>query len=263
MLLRFKQIGTICFAILISIFSISSFADNITTSPADCTQPTLSVDTGTANLNAQWEANNIKIRWYNNNTLMESGDNTCTYDTSFATAGTSSTMTRTGYEFKGWRVRSEMDFGTIPTNTNGDERWGKGRRSNGKDYCYYKLGAGTAENVSCGISEFADLTQFEWKVRFGTSYVYGMSKCSETSGTANQPGTPSDTNGQYCWCKATGYKPSDSNTIYGPMSYLSWIFGTTYGSATDCANACATVCSSHVLNSASFRTALFTPAAQQ
>ena len=56
---------------------------------------------------------------------MESGDNTCTYDTTFATAGTSLTMTRTGYEFKGWRVRPEMDFSTLTSLSTGDEKWDK------------------------------------------------------------------------------------------------------------------------------------------
>ncbi len=259
-LLSLKQIGTICFIIF---FPIISIADNITTSPANCNSTTLNTSTGPATLNADWEANEIQLRWYNNNTLMDSpGDNTCTYDETFATAGTSSTMTRPGYNFMGWRVRPEMDFSTIQINTNGDERWAKGRQSNGKDLCLHILGSGSAQSVSCGIHEFSDLMQHEWKVRFGTSYVYGMAKCSETSGISNQPGFPSETVGQNCWCEATGYKPSENDTSYAPSLKFSWVFRNTSSSTDGCFRDCANQCSSGFFGSYSFRNALFTPVSQ-
>ena len=100
----FKQIGTICFAILISFFSIPSFAENITTSPADCTQPTLSVDTGTANLTAEWEANTIGISWYSDGQKITGDANAatqCTYDQTFSLP---TQPTKTGYTFTGWKV---------------------------------------------------------------------------------------------------------------------------------------------------------------
>lgn len=115
-----KQIVVIC---LMTFSPMISIADNITESPANCNSTTLLTYTGPATLNAQWEANEIQLRWYNNNTLMDSpGDHTCTYDATFATGGTLSTMTRTGYNFMGWRVRPEMDFTTLYSSTNGNER---------------------------------------------------------------------------------------------------------------------------------------------
>ena len=103
-----KQIGTICFAILISIFSVSSFADNITTSPADCTQPTLATDTGTANLTAEWEANTIGISWYNDGQKITGDANAatqCTYDHTFSLP---TQPTKTGYTFTGWTVKAAI-----------------------------------------------------------------------------------------------------------------------------------------------------------
>ena len=109
LLLSLKQIGTICLIILVSIFSISSFADNITTSPADCTQPTLLVDTGTANLTADWEANKIGIEWYSDNVKITgdaSAATQCTYDQTFSLP---TPPTKTGYNFVGWKVMGVPD----------------------------------------------------------------------------------------------------------------------------------------------------------
>ena len=96
-----KQAVMFCCAVFVC---CSSFAENITTSPADCTQPTLSVDTGTANLNAQWEANTIGISWYNDGQKITGDANAatqCTYDHTFSLP---TQPTKTGYTFTGWKV---------------------------------------------------------------------------------------------------------------------------------------------------------------
>ena len=83
-------------------FPIISSADNITTSPANCNSTTLLTDTGPATLNADWEANNVNIAWYNDGTQITNDVNAatrCTYDQTFSLP---TQPTKTGYIFTGW-----------------------------------------------------------------------------------------------------------------------------------------------------------------
>ena len=240
-------------------FFMPVYADNITTSPADCDSETLLTDTGPATLNAQWSANTIDIRWYNDDSQITNdatAATTCTYDTAFALP---TPPTKTGYVFNGWKV-AQYDFSTLASLGTGNERWGKGVTSGGADYCYYKSGTGSASHVTCD-SRFDDLKQHGWKVRFGTSLIYGTALCSATSGTTNTPGTPSSISGNYCWCRATNYKPGDEDKLYSPASQMPWI-PYSVSSVSSCTQVCSTDCTYSLLNTASFRTALLTPLAQ-
>ncbi len=97
----FKRFVVLCF---IAFCGTPGFADNITTSPADCNSATLNTDTGPATLNAQWEANKITISWYKDGEKITNDANaatTCTYDQTFTVP---SAPTKTGYNFTGWKV---------------------------------------------------------------------------------------------------------------------------------------------------------------
>ena len=232
-----------------------SFADpNIAsdTNSADCKNSTLETYSGTSNLSADWEANTINVRWYNGNTLMTS--NTCVYDGGLTIPDAPS---RTGYTFTGWRVRPQMDFSTIPTNTNGTERWAFGVSDN-TEYCYYDTNTGVAKQVDCNSDNtYRELQTYEWKVKFSHGDLYGMSGCSSTNGTYAQSGTPTIGTGQYCWCKATGYKGTNVNRISGPSYALSWVFARDYDTVAYCTQKCAAYCTNRAEYNSDFRRALF------
>jgi hypothetical protein len=196
---------------------------------------------------------------------VSTSESSCDYDSSIDVPDSPS---RTGYNFSGWRVRAQRDFSTLNASLSatGSKRWAKGEHyTQHTDYCYYKEGDGNAVHLECNVDpNFFELKQHEWKVEFPEGDVYGMAKCSATSGTYGVAGTPSDDGAantkQYCWCKATGWKPNGSNTLQSPLASLSWVFSFDYGSASNCSNYCAYYCSYYVRNSSGFRAALFAPA---
>ena len=61
--------------------------------------------TGPANLEADWTANTINLEWYNEDTKLTvpTTSNTCRYDGGITLPSTN--PTKTGYTFKGWKVR--------------------------------------------------------------------------------------------------------------------------------------------------------------
>ncbi len=61
--------------------------------------------------------------------------------------------------------------------------------------------------------------------------------------------------GQYCWCKATGYKPLNGNKQNASSSL--WVFNGDRGSAASCASNCARDCGDFARSSEALRTALF------
>ena len=219
-LLSPKQIGTICFVFSLILISQKSFSENIPSENPTCDNSTLGVYSGSVALEPDWGANKIKLRWYDNNTLMAvtSAESECEYDDSIDVATAPS---RTGYNFSGWRVRAQRDFSTLNASLSaqGTKRWGKGEvYTSHADYCYYKEGDGNAVNLACNSdANFFELKQHEWKVEFPQGDVYGMAKCSATNGIYSVAGTPSAEGAretkQYCWCKATGWKPNGSNTL--------------------------------------------------
>ncbi len=108
--LSLKQIGTICFAFLFSVFSTNLFATDpnipANATSASCTNSTLNTYSGTSNLQANWEANQIGLYWYsdgNQITDIQSAATTCDYDGGLTVP--SNPPTKTGYTFNGWKVR--------------------------------------------------------------------------------------------------------------------------------------------------------------
>ncbi len=173
-----------------------------------------------------------------------------------------------------------MDFSTLTSLSTGEKRWAKGLFQNA-DYCWYKEGTGYATQVSCDSDiEFEELELHEWKVQFSTGTMYGTGYCSAKSGNHSSYTWPTNdssnwlatydtlesTSGEkkYCWCQATGWKPSTNNpdgTIYAQSSVSAssaWVLGTGYGSAAYCAQSCADRCSSNALYYSAFRRAVAT-----
>ena len=251
------------FVLFLLFFTTDSHSSGIAsnTNSAPCTNNTLETYSGNSNLSADWQPNEIKLRWYNGNTLMDvqSSANTCVYDSTLTIPQTA--PTRTGYTFDGWTIRPEIDFATtIPTDSEGIERWAKGFLNN--DVCLYN-----DYTYDCAYNDyFTELQKYEWKVRFSHGTLYGMARCSADTATYANPGNPTTGSGQYCWCKATGYKVANTDIIKGSLKVLSWISlkdltnPVTYESANTCSRQCARLCAHYATYSTSIRTALFTPA---
>ena len=266
--------------VFLSLFVSPAFASgiNANTNSAPCTNNTLETYSGNTNLAADWQPNEIQLRWYNNNTLMDvqSAANTCTYDDTLTIPSTA--PTRTGYTFDGWTVRPEINFATtIPTNVAGIERWAIGWNNNA-NCCFYDTNTNSAWNVNCNSDSTYtnELQTHEWKVKFSHGDLYGMAKCSAKTG--NTHNNTWDINNKsdwastydeldsaigdkkYCWCKATGYKATNASEVSGPASVLSWLFSYVTGSAADCARRCATLCANYAEKSHVFQGVLFIPA---
>ena len=225
----------ICMIVFGMIFVCGAYATTDIAADAttgDCTEPTLGTYSGSADLEAKWNANAVPIRWYDNNTAIQNASNTCNYD-GILTLPTP--PERIGYTFDGWKVRPMTDFSKLAPDgayalLNGIERWGKGLRenSNGADVCYYTVGSANGDTLNCKTNaEFNDLKQQEWKVSFSTGVLYGTAKCSAKEGNRYDRRWPIEhkddwlgtyneleyTGGekQYCWCQATGWKPNNNN----------------------------------------------------
>ena len=104
-----------------------------------------------------------------------------------------------------------------------------------------------------------DLSNMTWTTNFSYGDVSGVALCSATSGTEYTAGTPDESAaGGNCWCKATGYKPSGSNTTYENSSSSVWVYMFNYvSSLPECMDSCAADCAGGVRGSADFRRALF------
>ncbi len=217
------------------IISMPSFATDVTGGET-CDTNVLNTDTGPVNLRAEFEPETIDLRWYNSNTLLDTtstNSNTCTYDTAI---NLPANPTKPGYKFKGWKIRPEYDFATFDVTINGNHRYGRGvDTTNNIDRCYYE-----GNLITCN-TDFTDLNRYEWKALFSYGTVYGESMCSSVSGIYRKPGNPINDGGQYCWCRATGFRDNE-DVIYSPTASLSWIFSIDWESASVCTDSCAARC---------------------
>ena len=238
------------------LFSLPAFASGIGASSASapCTNNTLETYSGNTNLQADWQPNEIQLRWYNMNTQITPTNttaNTCVYDGSLAIP--QNAPTRTGYTFAGWEVIPQYDFSTLPAETAGINAWNK----NAPGYtCWY--GSSSTGAVPCANGDFDDLNYYEWKVSFDYGMIYGMALCSTTLGTAFTAGTPDETTmGQYCWCRVTGLIPTNSDTKYAPTKQTKWVYLMDRGKTTYCMGQCADFCSARFVSSRTFRSAAY------
>ncbi|MFQ6696368.1 MAG: hypothetical protein ACLRFQ_03725 [Alphaproteobacteria bacterium] len=229
-----------------SIILISAPAFSYVTDSSQCDNDVLSTYTGPANLTANWQGNNISVTWYNGDTEYDS--NSCTYGGNLTMP--SSIPQKTGYTFKGWRVKCILSSlsGLDPSiGTSWDATHARWKQID-------PTSVYTMADIF-GTENSSDLNNGEWAVTFSYGTVKGMAKCSRTDGGSwATPGTPSDTNGQYCWCQATNYTPNGGNQCN--VASPSWVFYNS-GSTSFCARSCAKNCAGDVASSASFRRAVF------
>jgi len=241
----------ICMLMFGMMFVCGAYATNDIAANAEsgsCTEPTLGTYEGSADFEAKWDANDVKIRWYNNNTLMQNDTvvhnnidaNTCEYDSAL---NLPTNPQRTGYTFAGWKVRPAMNFSTLTSLSTGSERWGHGYKDN-QDICWHTTGTGSipADGYdSCKTTAaYNDLELHEWKVEFRSGstkgMLYGSGHCSAKSGNTSSYTWPAGSSSswlatynqleeasgekRYCWCQATGWQPENSSTIYANSNQI-------------------------------------------
>ena len=244
------------FALFLSFFTLPAMASGIdaTSASAPCTNNTLETYSGNTNLQADWQPNTIDIRWYNMNTQVTPTNaiaNTCVYDGTLSIP--SNAPSRIGYTFAGWEVRPQYDFSTLPANKQGIHAWSKNQ-----SVCLYGDLSRTT-GTPCDNGSFDDLNIYEWKGSFDYGMLYGMVKCTSTpESTIGKIGTPdTTTDGVYCWCKATGFIPTNSNIKYSPSKSPRWTYIRTFTYVHECHNYCADWCSFYSINNTNVRTAFF------
>ena len=102
-----KQVCSVFFAVLFSIFSVSGFASGVdgSSTSAPCDNATLETYSGDTELQVSWEPNTIDVTWYSDGTQLsvQSSATTCVYDDDLYLP---TAPTKTGYTFKGWTVRT-------------------------------------------------------------------------------------------------------------------------------------------------------------
>ena len=252
-----------CFAIFSILISAPLFATGVssTASSADCDNSTLNTYTGTSNLQADWTANTIALHWYNDDTelTVPSASQSCVYDGTLTPPAT--IPTKTGYTFKGWRVRqaSASCFANSVCGLTGSAVDGLAYSG----YGYYSHdGQDTYNTDTYGLSAG------KWAVEFTNGgIVKGIASCNSTAATYGEWDScdsdaiqPSNTfsnsvSGQYCWCKMESWTPSGGSACN--VASPSWVFGDDLGSASDCAGICADYCANAVVDSPGFRRAVF------
>ncbi|MCQ2568192.1 MAG: InlB B-repeat-containing protein, partial [Alphaproteobacteria bacterium] len=159
---------------------------------------------------AQWRTvNSISLTWDGGGT-----PSSCTYGSTFDVP---TPTPREGYVFTGWRVNQAAGCslsGLDPSiGTDWDEthtRWKP----------ISSLGYTMADEF--GTENSSDLNSGEWVVTFDYGTVKGMAICRSIDGSWATPGTPSDTDGKYCWCSATNYTPNGGNQCN--VASPSWVF---------------------------------------
>ena len=202
----------------IIIFSFPSFATDPdiaanVTNPV-CNSGVLDTDSGSVDLEIQWEPNTINVKWYNdteeNGATTPSTTNTCTYDGALTVPV--APAKKTGYTFAGWRLRQQprCEFPSILADSPGEVD-------------IYRDGA------------------IVWS---GIGTVMVNRKCSDTNGgTRGTIGNPSDVNGKYCWCAATAWLPDNGTqcNIETPV----WVFSYADEDFSECETYCRGSCRSY------------------
>jgi len=267
----------------LGIISIITPSYSYVTNASQCDNSVLSTYTGPANLTANWQGNNIEVTWYNGDTEYDS--NQCTYGGNLTMP--SSIPQKTGYTFRGWRVRqaASCSFANQVCSLTGSAVNALTYADNDSTvYGYY-----SHDGQKIGNESTYGLTAGGWAVKDTSGgIIKGIASCNstkptifETIMTAMGNGTmteqqaynamwgtcnndtfkPSDTfssssTGQYCWCKMTSYTPSAGGSACNVAS-PSWVFNVDVGSASLCAGFCANFCANRVMSSADFRRAVF------
>ena len=265
-----KQIGTICFATFAFIFSVPSFAACTTglngTCDHKCRNSEVGTYSGTSNIQATWEPNTIALHWYNGDDelTVASASQSCVYDGTLTPPTT--IPTKTGYTFKGWRVRqTPCSFANQVCGLTGSGVNGLTYNLNGSTA--YGYNSNNGQN-STNASIYGLTSTGTWAVKDTSGgIVKGIASCNGTNSLgeydscesdAIKPGNTfsSSSGGQYCWCKISSYTPSGGSACN--VASPSWVFYDDNGSASLCASNCASSCAiGGVVYDLDFRRALF------
>ena len=195
---------------------------------------------GTSNLQANWSANEIDLFWYDGDELLydipeESWS--CVYD---GTLTPPPAPTKTGYTFKGWRVRCMLE-------NLGD----KDISINGTDYGYTRLNGGAGYNESTYGLTVQD-NRAQWAVTFSYGVVKGTAFCA-TQGYSNFQYYSEQ---QICWCETRQYISSDDDKVCYLKRPNQWVYENS-GSYSNCADTCAQHCAEGVKNSENVRNSAY------
>ncbi|MFQ6726746.1 MAG: hypothetical protein ACLRFF_00085 [Alphaproteobacteria bacterium] len=239
-----------------SIILISAPSYSYVTDSSQCDNDVLSTYSGSANLTANWQGNNISVTWYNGDTEYDS--NQCTYG---GELDVPTAQTKTGYTFKGWRAKCSLSG----LDTSIGSSWGA-------THVRWKPISSSGKTMAdaFGTENSSDLNNGEWAVTFSYGTVKGMAKCSAKSGdnnkytwsnaSSNWSATESELTSasgeaRYCWCHATNYTPNGGNQCN--VASPSWVVENDRLSASTCANYCVYNCVQFVVFYADCRRALF------
>ena len=266
----------------LSIILISAPAFSYVTNSSHCDNDVLSTYSGSANLTANWQGNPITVTWYNGDTQYAS--NSCTYGGNLTMP--SSIPQKTGYTFRGWRVRqaASCSFASQVCSLTGSAVNALTYDDNDDTaYGYYSHDGQYKENEST-----YGLTAGGWAVKdTNGGVIKGIASCNSTNsnlwdtvmdgvmteeqamntlwGTCNTDTfRPSNTfnatasgqgNDQYCWCKMESYTPFGESACN--VASPSWVLYWVSEDASECAEACVFYCATIVRYSAVFRRAVF------
>jgi len=206
---------------------------------APCTSATLDTPTGPAALEADWTANTIKINWdAKNGTTINPTQ--CVYDD---TLNLPATPSKTGYTFGGWTV-AVSGGNPIPQQQNCFANFPSILMDANLEFS--PIGATDGQNATWWTdlaTGYVDEDTGEEVADAVYGRVTGISKCSSAGNGYDEgsPGTPSDENGQYCWCQVSTYTPTGGQQC--TVSSPSWVLTRyTKGCANNCARLCAVEC---------------------
>ena len=221
---------------IIAMFAVPAFADTVTTLPnnAVCNETNLGTSSGAADIEVAWEANTITTQWYigyGENTAAANAT-TCAYDGTINLPQTN--PTRPGYAFAGWKLRTptvssnplaNLDTSIEPTDF--------------AAILFDESAAPDSETVaSYGLTNPGTMA-----ATFSYGDIYMETSCNSTSVSGgdflaaladirhqyypeddeqkaqlfanfNYVTRPSNTfsrgsNGDVCWCRVYGYKPTN------------------------------------------------------
>ena len=243
------------------------------TNSSQCDNDVLSTYSGSANLTANWQGNPITVTWYNDDTQYAS--NSCTYGGNLTMP--SSIPQKTGYTFRGWRVKQGNSGGqqaqqcTFASSVCGltggqvdsisyyddwDETDGYAAydfnstylHSNGNpryasysgepgDWLTLDENDGLVRGIASCNSTAPNTTLVHWYLGVSDQAVY-----SYANSDVMRPGNAfsKSNTGRYCWCKMTSYTPSGGETCN--TSNSCWVYlrgGTDCGDYGGCAIQCA------------------------
>lgn len=230
-------------------------------------------------MTANWTGNTINVTWYDGDTEYDS--NQCTYG---GELDVPTAPTKTGYTFKGWRVKpaqcsfasqvcsltgSAVNGLTYNTNDSTAHGWYSHNGRSKRNESTYGLTAGgwAVKDTNGGIVKGIASCNNTMPTIYNTVNA-GMSNGTMTSeqamntlwgsceSDAIKPGNTfsSSSTGQYCWCKMESYTPSGGSACN--IASPSWVF-IGADSVSGCAFLCVNDCASYVMNRAGFRRAVF------